>query len=214
MTRHCHKNLMGFTSNAFKSHQRLFTVVQHPKLECPCHAQMGSAHHLQAGNPKSKPSAPYKSVSPSTWAIFGGGRDSGLPFLCPPCTEGWGSQFFPHASPCGLAAAELQIAEGRVNSESGKLQGTSCKRHLHNPNEPEMSSRGKKKNPPRNHVNCSPFPSISFPPFKSRNERSEIPGKPEKTGVPQQPELGMQAGLTRQPLLCFSTHLIFPQAHF
>lgn len=97
------------------------------------------------GTPSQSPQLPTKVFPHQLGPFLGGGRDSGLPFLCPPCTEGWGSQFFPHASPCGLAAAELQIAEGRVNSESGKLQGTSCKRHLHNPNEPEMSSRGKKK---------------------------------------------------------------------
>lgn len=146
MTCPYHKTFKGSTSNAFKTHQRLFKGVQYFKLNVtgsPCHAQKGLCSSYAGRDPKSKPSAPYKNDSPSTWPIYVLGRNSDLPFLCPPRIEGWGSQFLPRASPCGLAAADFQMPEGTVTSESGKLRGTSCKRHLHNPNELEMSSRKK-----------------------------------------------------------------------
>lgn len=86
-----HKTFKGSTSNAFKTHQRLFKVIQHSKIECygyPLPCSEGFVLIICRQGPQVK-----ALNSPSTWPIYVLGRNSGLPFLCPPCIEGWGSKF-------------------------------------------------------------------------------------------------------------------------
>lgn len=105
-----------------------------------CHDEMGCTHHLQIGNPKPQLSAPYKNGTTSTLPHFF------LAFPLSSLQKGVGKSIFPlilHHPAWLQHIAKYQRAE--FSFDSGKLQGTSHRRHLHNANEPEISLRIKRQ---------------------------------------------------------------------